>query len=243
MTCEIQWLTLGGTGGVLLGLALRTRRREPSGTDVPDLLHDRTRVTILCGLPFLIRLLQVGSPDFLPKTCPPMTLPIASWSIWYLSLILLALPVLYALGADPERRKPWLLPFGLTAGVLVMWGGLASSPFDQSRFDQALAGHEAFCKGRLPEIPDSFPDLRDTSRRMLENELRVARETGSSLFASRGAPPVESMLLERRGAVERQASDLARLLEQRERDERIAREQRRRMEEAASRYYPGYSGY
>jgi hypothetical protein len=234
VTGDLQWIAFAVVGVVTADLMLRAaeRRRLPVASP-PNLLGDPTRVALLGCLPFAIRLIELGRADARSATYPPVTLPLAAWSVWVACLLLLAVPVLISRRRRRHGNGPLAsLALGIAAVVAM---GVADSPFDRPRLDQALERHEAYCLGLRRDVPEQLTDIRADLDREIAAEIEAARKEATALFESRGTPPALDLLEARRVRLEAHAGEWRRKVELRRQE--LEEERRRQREAQESSYY------
>ena len=235
MTSELAWLRFAIVGVVSIDLMLRYAERRRPVTSPPHLMGDVPRVALLGTVPFAVRLLQSGGVNARADAYPPMTLPMAAWSIWVVSLLLLALPLLMSRRRRKRGGGP-LAALGVAiAAVLVM--GAADSPFDQARFEEALQRHVAYCKTLRDEVPEAaaYTDIRAELDAEIGDEIDAARSQGRAVFESRGTSPAVELLEERRAKLEKGMTEWRRRVAEREKE--IEDRRRREREARESSYY------
>jgi hypothetical protein len=230
VTPDLQWLWLGLVGSAALWIGVGRARGTAVGRGLPRLVDDPRRMALLCGLPFALRLVRIGGATA-PDVHPPLTLPLAAWAAWIVSLLLLATAFVFARRPPGARLAlPALLPVGaLLAFVLMGW---ADSPFDRQGLERALDEHAALAARLADEVPAAYTELREEVDGEVKSELEKARGRATALFESRGLTPAVALLDERRDALEKRTGQWRERVERHRQELELQRRQERERAEA-----------
>jgi len=189
--------------GAVLGLewAGRRARREPSG--------DATRAErtfLLIWIPPALARLATMLPQADPRHSPELALPFAAPATAALALLLALAPLAYRAARDEPHRRAALGVAGLATALSIAVAGWVTSPFDASRFADALASHAGRCAASVKTSTTLRPRERRDLDAMVEKERNDATLDAGRIHERRGLAPALSRLEERRQAFEKRAA-------------------------------------